>query len=109
MREFQLAHGVPRAQVYDQTAYILCGLLAIGFICNWFIKPVADKHFMTDAQLDAERKLAHDAAKASEVSGRYADDRPTPPALVAVAWVAVGIPILIGVWITLEKAWILFR
>jgi hypothetical protein len=43
------------------------------------------------------------------VSGRFANDKPTPPALVAVAWVAVGIPILIGMLITLEKAWILFR
>jgi hypothetical protein len=26
MREYQIAQGVPRAQVYDTTAYILCGL-----------------------------------------------------------------------------------
>jgi len=100
---------VPRAQVYDTTAYILCALLAIGFVCNWLVKPVADNNFMSEAELDAERRLAHDAARASEVSDRYADDRSTPPALVAVAWVAVGIPIVIGVWITLQKAWILFR
>jgi len=109
MREFQLEHGVPRAQVYDTTAYIMCGLLVIGFICNWLVKPVADKHFMTDAQLDAERKLAHDAARASEVTTKYSDNRPTPPQLVVIAWLAVGIPLAIGVWITLEKAWILFR
>ena len=109
MREFQLAHGVPRAQVYDSTAYIMCGLLVIGFICNWLVKPVADKHFMTDAQLDAERRLAHEAAKASEVTTRYSDNRPTPPQLVVIAWLAVGVPIAIGVWITLEKAWILFK
>ena len=109
MREFQLEHGVPRAQVYDTTAYILCGLLAIGFLCNWLVKPVADKHFMSEAELEAERKLAHDAARASEVSDRYATVSHSSPALVAVAWVAVGIPLVIGVWITLEKAWILFR
>ena len=109
MREFQLEHGVPRAQVYDQTAYILCGLLAIGFVCNWFVRPVADKHFMTDAQLDAERKLAHEAARANEVTGRDVVASNSPPALVVVAWVAVGIPILLGMLITLEKAWILFR
>jgi MFS family permease len=109
MREFQLAHGVPRAQVYDTTAYIMCGLLAIGFICNFFVKPVADKHFMTEAELEAERKLAHEAARANEVSGRYASQGESPAALVAVAWLAVGIPILIGVIITLQKAWILFK
>ena len=111
MREIQLAHGVPRAQVYDTTAYILCGLLAIGFICNWLVKPVADKHFMTEAELEAERKLAHEAARSAEVGARYADGNreETPKALVVIAWVAVGVPILIGIWITLQKAWILFR
>ncbi|HET7197021.1 MAG TPA: OFA family MFS transporter [Burkholderiales bacterium] len=109
MREFQLAHGVPRAQVYDTTAYILCGLLAIGFVCNWLVKPVADKHFMSDAELEEERRRAHEAAKASEVSGAYATVSHSSPALVAVAWIAVGIPILLGIWITLQKAWILFR
>jgi MFS family permease len=109
MREFQLEHGVPRALLYDTTAYILCGLLAIGFICNFFVRPVADKHFMTDAQLEAERRLAHEAAKASEVDSRHAAASHSPPWLVALAWVAVGIPIAWGVWITLEKAWILFR
>ena len=84
MREYQLEHGVPRAQVYDTTAYILCGLLVIGFICNWLVKPVADKHFMTDAELEAERKLAHEAAKAATVSGaRRAATRPRPAVVVA--------------------------
>ena len=109
MREYQLGHGVPRAQVYDTTAYIMCVLLAIGFVCNLLIKPVADKHFMTDAELEAERKLAHEAAKATEVSSAAASSEETSPAVVAIAWLAVGIPIAWGVWITLEKAWILFR
>jgi hypothetical protein len=109
MREYQLEHGVPRAQVYDTTAYILCGLLAIGFICNWLVKPVADKHFMTDAELEAERKLAHEAARAATASGRPMSEDKTPSALVFGAWFFVGVPILWGVWITLEKAWILFK
>lgn len=29
--------------------------------------------------------------------------------LVAVAWIAVGVPLLWGVWMTLEKAALLFR
>ena len=109
MREFQLAHGVPRAQVYDTTAYILCGLLAVGFICNWLVKPVADKYFMTDAELEAERKLAHEAARAAEVRASNGNGGPSSPALVAVAWVLVGVPILIGILVTLQKAWVLFR
>jgi MFS family permease len=109
MREYQLEHGVPRAQVYDTTAYILCGLLVIGFICNFLVKPVADKHFMTNAELEAERKLAHEAARAATVSGRAGGDEETPAWLVTAAWLVVGVPILWGVWVTLEKAWILFK
>jgi MFS family permease len=110
LREYQLEHGVPRAQVYDITAYVLCSLLAVGFICNWLIRPVADKHFMTDAELEAERKLAHEAAKAVTVRERGPTGKEkTPAALVFGAWLFVGMPILWGVWITLEKAWVLFR
>jgi hypothetical protein len=109
IREYQLAHGVPRAQLYDTTAYILCGLLAVGFICNWLVKPVADKHFMTDAELEAERKLAHEAAKASEVRGAQVDDTPTSPVIVLLAWLFVGVPLAWGAWITFGKALILFK
>jgi MFS family permease len=110
LREYQLDHGVARAQVYDITAYILCGLLAIGFICNWLVKPVADKHFMSEAELEAERKLAHEAAlKVKDNAARSSTDRATPPAMIVGAWLFVGVPILWGVWITLEKAWVLFK
>jgi MFS family permease len=104
VREYQLDHGVPRAQVYDITAYILCGLLAIGVICNAMIKPVAEKHYMSDAELEAERRRGHEGG--SLQSGAPAD---TPAALGLAAWLAVGIPLAWGVWITLEKAFVLFR
>jgi hypothetical protein len=109
MREYQLEHGVPRAQVYDTTAYILCGLLAIGFVCNFFVRPVADKHFMTEAQLEAERKLAHEQAMSPDLTGRFASGHSTPKSLLVIAWLAVGIPLAWGVAITLQKAWVLFR
>src|SRR3972149_5149995 len=50
IREFQLARGVPSAQAYDVTMYILAGLLAIGLICNLLVRPVADKFFMKDEE-----------------------------------------------------------
>ena len=108
VREYQLDHGVPRAQVYDITAYILCGLLVIGFICNWLVKPVADKYFMTDAELEAERRLAHEASARSDASGRSATVTPSNPALVYGFWLLVGIPIAWGVYKTLGSAWVLF-
>ena len=106
MRDYQLAHGMPRAQVYDTTAYILCVLLAIAVVCNWLIRPVDEKHYMTDAQLDAERRKAHESAVSAQDPAQQAD---TPAGLALAAWLAVGIPLAWGVWITLEKALVLFR
>ncbi len=31
------------------------------------------------------------------------------PALVAFAWLAVGIPMLLGIWVTLQDAFVLFH
>jgi MFS family permease len=51
LREYQLGHGVPAAQAYNTTMYILAGLLVIGFIANFLVRPVAERYVMTDAQL----------------------------------------------------------
>ena len=58
IREYQLDNGVPNAQAYDVTMYILAGLLGIGFICNMLVRPVADKYFMTEEEL-AELRQVH--------------------------------------------------
>jgi MFS family permease len=112
LREYQLNHGVPRAQVYDITAYILCGLLVVGFILNWMVRPVDDKHFMTEEELGSERKLAHEAgvrAAAGGPAASSAEAEPVKPVYVTLAWLVVGIPILWGVLKTVEKAWVLFK
>jgi MFS family permease len=44
IRQYNVDHGVPKAQAYNTTMYIMAGLLVIGFICNFFVKPV-DKRF----------------------------------------------------------------
>lgn len=101
MREYQLSIGIPREQVYNQTMYILVGMLIVGLICNLLVKPLDPKWFMTDAELAVEKKLAHEKAAASEVtrSGGGADG--VSPALVAFAWAAVGLPLAWGVYRTL--------
>jgi hypothetical protein len=60
IREYQIAHGVPKAQAYDVTMYVLAGLVLLGLLLNTMIRPIADKHFMTDAELATEKKLAHE-------------------------------------------------
>ena len=101
MREYQLGLGLPREQVYNQTMYILVGMLVIGLIANLMIRPLADKWFMNDAELAEEKRLAHDRAAAAEVGKGSAAGAATPTVLVALAWAAVGIPLAWGVYKTL--------
>ena len=60
IREFQLKRGRAADQAYNTTMYILSALLLGGLICNLLVRPVADRHFMTDEQLAAERRKAHE-------------------------------------------------
>ena len=104
MREYQLGLGLPREQVYNQTMYILTGMLVIGLICNLMVKPLADKWFMTDEELAVEKRLAHEKAAASVVvRGADGGADTISPAVVALAWAAVGIPLAWGVYRTLQS------
>jgi MFS family permease len=104
MRDYQLGLGIPREQVYNQTMYILVGFLVVGFIANMLVKPVDQKYFMTDEELAEERRLAHERAAATAVTGTaVAADSPSSPAMVLLAWAVVGIPLAWGVWMTLAS------
>jgi MFS family permease len=104
MREYQLSLGIPREQVYNQTMFILAGMLVVGLICNLMVRPLADKWFMTDAELAVEKKLAHEKASASEpVRGAGGGADSISPIVVALAWAAVGIPLAWGVYRTLQS------
>ena len=61
IREYQIRHGVPAAQAYNVTMYLMAGLLVIGFFCNLAVRPVADRWFMTDQELETERAQLHEA------------------------------------------------
>jgi MFS family permease len=105
-RQYQLDHGVPKAQVYSTTMYVLASLLAVGFVCNLLIRPVAEKNCMTPEQIVAlDAATSASAAPALTATGSAA---PSPGWLVVAAWLGVGIPLAWGVWVTLQKAVILF-
>lgn len=108
LREYQLAAGVERAAAYDMTLYILAGLLVLGFICNMLVRPVADKHFMSDAELAAERALSHDKGADGTRSLQW-HAAPGSLPLVLIAWAVVVVPLAWGVWVTLQKTAALFH
>jgi MFS family permease len=37
---YRIEHGVPRAEAYNATMYLMAGLLLVGLACNLFIRPV---------------------------------------------------------------------
>jgi MFS family permease len=108
LREYQLSIGVERAAAYDITLYILAGLLVLGFLCNLLVRPVADKYFMTDAELAAEQALGHDKGADSTTVLEWKAAPGTKPLAIA-AWLVVGIPLAWGVWVTLQKTAVLFH
>jgi MFS family permease len=55
IREYQISRGVPNAQAYNTTMYILAGLLVVGFFCNLAVGPVAERHYMSESELAAAR------------------------------------------------------
>lgn len=100
IREFQIDHGVARADAYNITMYILAGLLAIGFVSNFLVRPVHERHHMKADQATPVEPRSSPAVTSGDV-------KRSP--LVYAAWAAVWIPIGWGVWVTLQKALVLFR
>lgn len=44
--ERRIAAGIPKAEAYNGTFYLMCGLLLVGLICNLLVRPVASKHHL---------------------------------------------------------------
>ncbi len=109
IREYQLDHGVARADAYTITMYVLAGLLVLGFICNWLVKSVAEQHYMTDEQLKEENKLANDTHQHFVADVGALTQEASHSWKVALAWLAVWIPLGWGIWMTLQKTLILFK
>ncbi len=104
VREAELAAGVPRNLVYDVTLYILAAFLVCGLIATLLIRPLDAKWFMSKEELDglqAKSEIAH-AGDHDVGNGRF--DLTT-----ALAWAAVGLPLLAGAAVTLTSASVLFR
>ena len=105
LREIQLKDGLPKSLAYDSTLYTMAFLMLCGLLCNLFVRPVNEKHYMSDREIAHERALQHEAVVAVNVQtvarGRFGP-------LGLAAWIAVGLPFAIGLWIALRAAAALF-
>jgi MFS family permease len=105
LREVQLANGVPKSLVYDGTLYIMAFLLFCGLILNLMVKPVDPKNYMTDEELARERALQHEDMSAADAESAA---RGSFGLRGLLAWLAVGTPFAIGLYIAIQKAAALF-
>ena len=103
IREFQLAAGVPRDQLYNTTMYVLCAMLVAGLICNWLVKPVDPKWYMSQEDV-AKLQAASAKSAAATSSGSFGIGKGGLDAQAALFWAFVGVPLAWGIWITLKNA-----
>jgi MFS family permease len=101
LRQYQIDHGIAKAQAYNITMYIMAGLLVVGLICNFLVRPVNPRFHM---KADAGGATVVAATSVGAVSATAAS-----PVLVFLAWALVGVPLLWGVYETLLNAMKLFK
>ena len=49
IREYQIDHGVAKADAYSATMYLMACLLFVGLICNLLVRPVSAEHHYAGA------------------------------------------------------------
>ncbi len=108
VREFQMSRGVPPAQAYETTMYVLAAFLVVGFFCNLAVRPVPEEYFEQDAARGATSHRPSPAAPATNAT-RSSDTEPQGQwAAVAVAWSVVVVPLAWGIYNTVALARQLF-
>jgi MFS family permease len=102
IREFQLAAGVPRDQLYNTTMYILCAMLIAGLICNYLIKPVDAKWHMS-AEDVVRLQAANAKGSAAAPTGSFGIGKGGLDVGAALFWAFVALPLAWGVCKTFES------
>ena len=98
IREFQIARGVPPAQAYTVTMYVLASLLVVGFFANLAVRPV-DESLFTLAPAAGSQPVGFGQEPRTTAEPVKSSWR-----LVAAAWVAVAVPLTWGVYNTISLA-----
>jgi MFS family permease len=102
--DYQVRHwGTPRARAYDQTMYLLAGLLLVGFVANLAVRPVDDRWFWEPKHTAA----GPDSADRSHAQAAAAPSPFRTNVRLAGFWLLVLAPVGWGVWVTLQQAGLL--
>ncbi len=108
MHDIRLEEKVPFDQIYGPIFYVLAAMLVVGLLANLMVRPVAERFFMSPEELAYEKQLAHEKSAKAAADGGGHEDRHSP-AFTWFAWLAVGLPLAYGIWVTLQKSAALFK
>ncbi len=110
MHDIRLEKNIPFDQIYAPIFYVLAGMLVVGLLANLLVRPVDDHHFMSADELAHEKQLAKERSLAAEKGADHEEsDKPSGSSVVMLSWLAVGIPLAYGIWVTLQKSAVLLK
>jgi MFS family permease len=112
IREYEIGHGVAKADAYTVTMRIMAALLLVGFVCNALIRPVDARFGDGDGDAAAVnsgvgRRDSMATAMPDTVDG--GGDGGSVGLRLALAWTVVGVPLAWGVSQVFKKSLDLFR
>ncbi|HEZ0801885.1 L-lactate MFS transporter [Neisseria meningitidis] len=107
IRQSQIDSGIPAAQAYSVTMYIMAGLLIIGLLCNLAVKSVHEKHHEKDIKTAARSGNPDDE---TAISDAYLVGEKVSGGGISVwwRWALAVIPLAYGVVMVFVKALDLF-
>ena len=108
IRQSQIESGVPAAEAYSITMYIMAGLLIVGLLCNLSVRSVHEKHHEKDIKVAAHSGNPDDE---TAVSDAYLISKKVSVGGIGVwwRWALVCIPLCYGVIMVFVKALSLFN
>ncbi len=96
--------GTAKVFIYDQTLYVMAGLLAVGLFANLLVRPLSARWFMTPGEL----AIVQNPGTGVVQGGSYGIGLGGLSAGVALAWLCVVLPIAWGLYMTLSEVGSLF-
>ncbi|ROV56205.1 L-lactate MFS transporter [Neisseria chenwenguii] len=107
IRQSQIDSGVPAAEAYSITMYIMATLLVLGLLCNLCVRAVHEKHHETDIKTAAH---SGNPDEETAVSDAYLVGESVSHGGFSVwwRWALVGIPLVYGMVMVFVKALDLF-
>ena len=107
INESQIQSGIPKSHAYDTTMYILSSLLLGGMVCNFLVRPVASKWFLTENLITQSAAIS--LPSIIPTNSNETTNNKNEWFLLGSFWLLVGIPILWGLWKTLNQSMFIFK